>query len=284
MSVLRIGVDAGGTGTRAVVVRDGVVVDRLAEGPLNVLLHPDALDRLTALVLGSGASEAGLGLAGVRTTGEAARIASELERRTGAAVAVGDDAEVARLGAFDGGPGVVVIAGTGSIAWGRSADGRTCRVGGFGYLLGDEGGGYWIGNQAVRMGLRSADGTGARHPALETLLCRHFGVAAVQDIESLVYASPTDRSLLAALVPALAESTDEGVVELFSRAGDALALLVASVQERLGPLSVAMVGGVWNVPVLRTRFVGLTGAVDPVQPSDWGALLLLDQPPVGVAS
>ena len=61
---VRIGVDAGGTGTRAVVTRDGVVVDRLSGGPLNVLLHADALDRLALMIGSSGATEAGLGLAG----------------------------------------------------------------------------------------------------------------------------------------------------------------------------------------------------------------------------
>ncbi|BEP16329.1 hypothetical protein acdb102_46400 [Acidothermaceae bacterium B102] len=279
MSVVRIGVDAGGTGTRAVVVCDGVVVDRLSEGPLNVLLHPDALDRLTALILATGATEAGLGLAGVRSGAEAARIAAELGRTTGAAVAVGDDAEAALLGAFDGGPGIVVIAGTGSAAFGRSADGQACRVGGLGYLLGDEGGGYWIGNQAVRMGLRSADGIGAALPGLEALLCKHFVVNSVQEIEPLVYASPTDRGLLAALLPVLAGSDADGVRELFTRAAEALALLVTSVRDRLGPLPVAMVGGVWNVAAVRSRFVDLTGAVDPVNASEHGALLLLDQLP-----
>src|SRR4051794_37647635 len=146
---LRIGVDAGGTGTRAIVMRGDEVVDRLTDGPLNVLLHADALDRLARLIVSAGAAEAGLGLAGVRTPAEAARIAGVLQARTGAAVAVADDAESALLGAFAGASGIVVIAGTGSAAYGRSADGRPCRVGGHGYLLGDEGGGYWIGSQAI---------------------------------------------------------------------------------------------------------------------------------------
>jgi glucosamine kinase len=273
----RIGVDAGGTGTRAVVVRDGVVLDHLSDGPLNVLLHADALDRLAGLISRSGAVEAGLGLAGVRSALEAADIAAELRHRTGAVIAVGDDAETALLGAFDGAPGIVVIAGTGSGAFGRSPAGQTSRVGGHGYLLGDEGGGYWIGSQAVRLALASSDGTGPSLPGLEALVCKHFSLAEVGEVVSLIHAVPTDRTLLAGLVPALAASDDAAVTGVLVAAADALAGLVTAVRARLGPLPVAMVGGVWHVAAVRSRFVALTGAVDPVHPPEWGALLLLDQ-------
>ncbi len=275
---VRIGVDAGGTGTRAVVTRGGQVLDRLSGGPLNVLLHADALDRLALMISSSGATEAGLGLAGVRTPVEADRIAAELESRTGAVVAVGDDAESALLGAFAGAPGIVVIAGTGSAAYGRAADGRTCRVGGHGYLLGDEGGGYWIGNQAVRLALTSFDGTGTVAPGLEALVRKHFAVDAVGEVEAVVYAAPTDRAALAGLVPSLAASDDPVVAEIFHEAASSLAALVTAVRDRLGPLPVAMIGGVWNVAAVRSRFVDLTGAVDPLHPPEWGALLLLDPP------
>ncbi|MDX6201821.1 MAG: hypothetical protein QOJ83_1321 [Frankiales bacterium] len=274
---VRIGVDAGGTGTRAVVTRAGEVVDRLTGGPLNVLLHADALDRLALMITSSGATEAGLGLAGVRSPLEADRIAAELESRTGATVAVGDDAESALLGAFAGAPGIVVIAGTGSAAYGRSAE-RALRVGGHGYLLGDEGGGYWIGNQGVRRALTSSDGTGPAAPGLEALVRKHFGVDEVGQVEGIVYAAPTDRAALAGLTPALAGSDDPAVAEIFHEAAASLASLVTAVHDRLGPLPVAMIGGVWNIAAIRDRFVALTGAVDPLHPPEWGALLLLDQP------
>ncbi len=273
---LRIGVDAGGTGTRAIVLRGDDVIERLTDGPLNVLLHADALDRLARLIISAGATEAGLGLAGVRSPADAARIAGVLKARTGAAVAVGDDAESALLGAFAGDPGIVVIAGTGSAAYGRSADGEACRVGGRGYLLGDEGGGYWIGSEAIRRALRSSDGTGPRLPELEALVCKHFSLGEVSEIEGPIYAAPTDRSLLAALVPTLAASDSAAVAAIFDEAAVSLAALVTAVRHRLGPLPVAMAGGVWNVAALRSRFVELTGAVDPLHPPEWGALLLLE--------
>ena len=159
-AMIAVGVDAGGTGSRAVVVRDGVVVARRDLGPINVLLHADAVDRLAGAVTEAGAAAAGFGLAGLRSDEHARELTAELARRTGARVVVGDDTDAALAGAFAGRPGVVVIAGTGSGAAGRDAAGRTVRVGGHGFLLGDEGGGYWIGREAVRAALRAADGTG----------------------------------------------------------------------------------------------------------------------------
>lgn len=278
MSIVRLGVDAGGTGFRAVVVRGGEVVDRVAGGPLNVLLHPDALDRLEQLITATGAAEAGLGLAGVGAPAEAGRIAAELEARTGARVAVVNDGEAALHGAFLGAPGIVVIAGTGSIAFGRGADGEFCRVGGHGFLLGDEGSGYWIGNQAVRRALASADGSGPAAPGLESLVRQHFRINDLAEAEAVVYAAPTDRPLLASLVPVLAAAADPDADALFAEAADHLAALVSAIRGRLGPLPAAMIGGVWNVPAVRSRFVELTGAVEPQHPPEWGALLLLDQP------
>ncbi len=73
---------------------------------------------------------------------------------------VTDDAFIALAGATAGEPGLVVIAGTGSIAFGRNAAGRTARAGGWGYLFGDEGGGFWIARQAIRAALSFEEGWG----------------------------------------------------------------------------------------------------------------------------
>ena len=94
----------------------------------------------------------------------------------------------------------------------------------------------------------------------------------------MVYGAPTNRAALAGLVPSLAASDDPAVAEIFHEAASSLAALVTAVRDRLGPLPVAMVGGVWNVAAVRSRFVALTGALDPLHPPEWGALLLLDQP------
>jgi glucosamine kinase len=272
-----LGVDAGGTDCRAVLVRDGEIVIRRRLGPLNVLLHADALDRLSALILETGAVAAGLGLAGVRTAGDADRIAAELRARTGVPVTVGDDTEAALAGAFQGGPGLIVIAGTGSGALGRTVDGRTARVGGHGFLLGDEGSGYWIGREAVRAALRAADGTGPP-TALAAVARDAFGdlTGAVQQ----VHARPADRRLLGRLVPAvtaLVESPepDAEAARILAAAADHLVGLAGAIRDRLGPLPVAMAGGIFRAAPVRRRFVAVTDAVEPAEPAEIGAIRLI---------
>jgi glucosamine kinase len=280
-----LGVDGGGTGCRAVLVRGGVVVQRRELGPLNVLLQADALDRLAALIADTGAVGAGLGLAGIRDDAHAAAIAAELHARTGAVVAVRDDTEAALAGAFRGGPGIVVIAGAGSGALGRDAAGRLARAGGHGFLLGDEGGGYWIGREAVRAALRGADRTGPP-TALAEVTGEAFGdlVSAVQQ----VHRHPTDRTLLTRLVPAVvaaAAAGDATAARILAEAADHLAALVAAVGSTLPaaepgdpPLPVAMVGGIFAAEPVRSRFVAATGATPPAEPAEFGAVRLLAQP------
>jgi N-acetylglucosamine kinase-like BadF-type ATPase len=251
------------------------VVERRDLGPINVLLHPDAVDRLAAAVTGAGAQAAGFGLAGLRSAEHARELSAELERRTGARVAVGDDTDAALAGAFAGRPGIVVIAGTGSGAAGRDAAGRTVRVGGHGYLLGDEGGGYWIGREAVRVALRAADGTGPP-TALTALVRREFGSLA--GAERQVHQHPTERGLLARLVPLVAELADPQAARILTAAAAHLVELAEAVQRRLGPLPVAGVGGVFRCPAVRDAVAARTGATEPAEPPELGALRLLDRP------
>jgi N-acetylglucosamine kinase-like BadF-type ATPase len=289
-----VGVDAGGSGSRAVVVRGGDVVERVDLGPLNLILHADAVDRLAGLLARTGAEAAGLGLAGLRSAADAEQVAVELTARTGARVAVGDDTDAALAGAFRGGPGVVVIAGTGSGAAGRDATGREARVGGHGFLLGDEGSGYWIGREAVRAALRAADGTGP-----PTALRDAVGVAFghLLAAERQVHERPTDRQLLARLVPVVAaaaagqpparalghgspDATAGGDAEarrILAEAAGHLVDLAEAVRARLGPLPVAGVGGIFRCAPVRYAFTAATGAVDPAEPPELGALRLLDR-------
>ena len=275
-----VGVDAGGSGSRAVVVRDGVVVARRDLGPINVLLHADAVDRLAAAVTDAGAVAAGFGLAGLRSAEHARELTAELARRTGATVAVGDDTDAALAGAFAGRPGIVVIAGTGSGAAGRDAVGRTVRVGGHGFLLGDEGGGYWIGREAVRAALRAADGTGPP-TALTDVVRTAFDT--LTGAETLVHQRPTDRQLLSRLVPQVAAAADGATggdavaTGILAEAAAHLAELAAVVRARLGDLPVAGVGGIFACAPVAAAFTAATGARRPVEPPELGALRLLDR-------
>jgi len=288
--VTAVGVDAGGTGSRAVVVRDGVVVARRDLGPINVLLHADAVDRLAGAVTDAGAAAAGFGLAGLRSDEHARELTAELARRTGARVVVGDDTDAALAGAFAGRPGIVVIAGTGSGAAGRDAAGRTVRVGGHGFLLGDEGSGYWIGREAVRAALRAADGTGPA-TALTAVVERAFG--SLTGAETLVHQRPTDRQLLSRLVPLVAAAAsgssvpgaaadrvaggDAVAARILAEAAAHLAELAAAVRARLGKLPVAGVGGIFACAPVAAAFTAATGAQRPAEPPELGALRLLDR-------
>jgi glucosamine kinase len=308
--MIAVGVDAGGSGSRAVVVRDGVVVARRDLGPINVLLHADAVDRLAGAVTDAGAVAAGFGLAGLRSDEHARELTAELARRTGARVVVGDDTDAALAGAFAGGPGIVVIAGTGSGAAGRDAAGRTVRVGGHGFLLGDEGGGYWIGREAVRAALRAADGTGPA-TALTAVVQRAFGSLAAAETE--VHRHPAERGLLSRLVPDVAAAAtgtaaaagtaaagpagpagtaaaaaaaaaagpgaqpDAEAARILAEAAAYLAELATAVRARLGDLPVAGVGGIFRCAPVREAFRAATGAAEPVEPPELGALRLLDR-------
>jgi N-acetylglucosamine kinase-like BadF-type ATPase len=285
-------VDGGGTGCRVVLLRAGAVVLRRDLGPLNVLLQADALDRLAALITDTGAVGAGLGLAGILDHAHADRIAAELHARTGAAVAVGDDTEAALAGAFRGGPGVVVIAGTGSGALGQDPAGRQARAGGHGFLLGDEGGGYWIGREAVRAALRAADRIDPP-TELAQVARAAFGdlVSAVQE----VHRHPADRTLLTRLVPAVVAAAGAGDAtagRILAEAADHLAALAEAVGRALAaaapddpagsrtgspPLPVAMVGGIFAAEPVRARFVAATRATPPAEPAELGAIRLLDR-------
>ncbi|MHB1875360.1 MAG: N-acetylglucosamine kinase, partial [Streptosporangiaceae bacterium] len=197
-----VGVDAGGTGTRAVLLVDGAVERRFRSGPYNYLLHRDGPERIADLIRAAGARSAGVGVPGIaRQPGAAPSLARRLSRATGARVRVAPDATVAWLGAFLGAPGIVVIAGTGSVAVGGAA-GALIRVGGHGYLIGDHGGGYWIGRSAVRAALSAADGSGP--PTILTDAIPAATGCTLDELLARIYRHPRDRAILAGLAPVVA--------------------------------------------------------------------------------
>jgi glucosamine kinase len=273
-----LGVDAGGSATRAVLMKDGQVLSRFDEPPLNVLLQADAFDRLAALITASGAAAAGLGLAGLRGPEHATEMSARLAASTGVDVVVVDDTEAALVGAFGFGPGIVVIAGTGSNALGRSGDGRTARAGGYGFLVGDEGSAYWFASQAVRAALRSRDGSGTKSDALEAAVTEEYGLD-FDALVRLIYRDPADRQLLTRLARAVMALDDDPVMAGILDAGcDYLVALANGLRRELGTgdsgdeLPVAMHGGVFQSSYVRGRFVAATGAQVAVRSPEFGAV------------
>jgi N-acetylglucosamine kinase-like BadF-type ATPase len=122
-----------------------------------------------------------LGIAGVDRPDDA-RVMEQIMRRIGykARVLIVNDALVALEAGAPGKPGVVLVAGTGSIAYGRNAQNQSARAGGWGYVLGDEGSGYWIGRAALRAVLQEADRRGPK-TQLTGLLLHYYGVTRRRD-------------------------------------------------------------------------------------------------------
>lgn len=177
-----------------------------------------------------------LGIAGVDRPDDA-RVMQALMRRIGhkAKVLVVNDALIALEAGAPNGPGVVIIAGTGSIAYGRNERNQSARAGGWGYMLGDEGSGYWIGRAALRAVLREAD---RRGPAtqLTGLLLNYYGVARAQDLIAQVYHGGLRPSAIASLAQCVQGAFRDGdavAIGILRSAADQLESSGLSVAKRL---------------------------------------------------
>jgi len=144
-----LGVDLGATWLRACMAEGGKVLWNVkTPAPdwrdlpqaLSRLLHRRSLRRVGSLTVG------GTRLGSRKDRAALKRRLAPLAR----SVCVLTDFEIAHLAAFDRGPGVILVASTGSVAFARGLDGKTARAGGLGPLLGDEGSGFWLGRQALR--------------------------------------------------------------------------------------------------------------------------------------
>src|SRR5260370_26394717 len=118
-----LGIDAGGSGTRVVMLEAGELTHLPAGPPMNALLTDGFAGHLRDIITAAGATAAGIGVPGLRQHNDATRLAEALTRQSGCPVHVTGDAGTAQARAFPGGPGVVVLAGTGSAAFGRRGAG-----------------------------------------------------------------------------------------------------------------------------------------------------------------
>jgi N-acetylglucosamine kinase-like BadF-type ATPase len=217
------------------------------------VLH-ELIDAAIAQARGDGPAVIGLGMAGVDRPNDAETVHAILGRIGHRARAlVVNDALIALQAGVGDAEGVVLVAGTGSIAYGRDARGRAARSGGWGYVLGDEGSGYWIGRQALRAVVRAADGRGEA-TALTARILAHYAVARPQDLVRRIYQGGPDRrslggggsmpSAIASLareVEAAAAGDDPVAQRILAIGAIELADAAVSVASRLGLTSCAMV-------------------------------------------
>ena len=174
--------------------------------------------------------------------------------------AITTDAHIALTGAIAGQPGIIAIAGTGSIAYGRNAMGKTARAGGWGYAMGDEGGAFDLVRQALRAILRSDEGWGSA-TGLRAALLGATGAHDANDLLHRFYTPEFPRARIASFAPLVDEAARQGdfvAREILQTAAQALATYVAAVRRQLfhrGEASqVSYIGGVFASEILRQRF------------------------------
>ncbi|HEX8171503.1 MAG TPA: BadF/BadG/BcrA/BcrD ATPase family protein [Thermoanaerobaculia bacterium] len=169
---------------------------------------------------------------------------------------VDTDARIALTGAIGFGAGVVVIAGTGSVAFGRNTHGDEARAGGWGPTLGDEGSGFWIAREGLSAIVRAHDGRGFA-TRMTDMLCDEYDMCSPDELPRFVYATTThadDIARYGKLVIEAARSGDEVAREILSRGGSELAECVLAVARKLhltdSEFPVAHVGGAFHAEEL----------------------------------
>ena len=276
-----VGIDGGGTRATAVVTDGRGAELARVEGEAGLVLAGDpaagapALGALVARALAAAGAEPPAAvlccaLAGAGREEQARPLAAALERLAVARrIRVATDAEAAFHDAFGNGPGILLIAGTGSIAWGRGEDGRTARVGGWGHLLGDEGSGYALGLGALRAAARAHDGRGPETRLLRRVL-EHTGLDSPEAL--IAWAATASKAAIAALAPLVASAAAEGDAvarTLVDEAARELAGHAAALHRRLGP---------WSAPPPIALAGGLLAPGRPLRPAVVAALGLTGVP------
>lgn len=230
-----------------------------------------------------------LGIAGVDRPDDAA-VVDAIMRRIGfkARIAIANDALIALVAGAGHEPGVVVVAGTGSIAYGRNGSGTAARAGGWGYVLGDEGSGYWIGRLALRAVVRQADGRG---PAtlLTPRILEHFHVTRPSQLVHQIYTEDLRPASIAAVAHHVQAARDEGddvAAGILEQGARELVACAASVVRQLGMerevFAFVLAGGMfkavpWLTATVRDRLstvAALARVIVLEREPAWGAVLL----------
>jgi N-acetylglucosamine kinase-like BadF-type ATPase len=255
-----LGIDGGGTKTTCVVAADNTVlgtatssgsnVTRLGEARVREALHAAVRDACAAAKVDPSRIESAcVGLSGAGRGEVRDAVASMMAEVIRGRVQVVSDLETALEAAFGSGPGVITIAGTGSVAYGRDAGGQTARAGGWGLAISDEGSGQWVGRTAVSAVLGAKD-AGEEPPLLELIL-KLWNLTTLDELVRHANASPPpDFSSLFPVVLAAADSGDRLAHHVLEQAGTELGALASSVIRRLfggaDSVPLAMAGGVFR--------------------------------------
>ena len=264
-----LGIDGGGSQTTCVLGDENRVLASVTVGGSNIVRLGEQQAR-AALELGvrdvckaaainpAQITAVCAGIAGAAREQNRAQIAGELSKLVRGQIMVVGDMEIAHQAALNGAPGIVVISGTGSIAYGRDSSGHTARAGGLGFATSDEGSGHWIGLQAVAAVAHALNA--GTHTKLSDCILKTWHLASYDELMQRANASPAPN--FAALFPdvlAAAEAGDSAACDLLTRAGVELAGLAVVVFRRLwkpgDSITIAQAGGVYeNSQTVRDSF------------------------------
>ena len=260
------GIDGGGTGTTLELLDDrGKLIERKKFGPFNI--NSIGEERFRELLWEifeflDRAGECGalcIGAAGISNPAVTALI-SEISREKGFSgkLLLKGDHEIALYGAMSGKAGCILIAGTGSICTGITADGRTARAGGWGHLIDDVGSGYALGRDALTAVVRAQDGRGTK-TILTDLVQKAWKAENIGQLIAETY-STTDKSHIASLSPLVEQAGrqgDEAALAIIEKNAVELTELAAAVYRQLGKkeLEISLLGGLLShETLLREKF------------------------------
>jgi len=287
------GIDAGQSGTVAIVGNaSGEVLGRGEAGPADEITQgPDSTrlrDALTTAYKNAAAD------AKLPKDARCARIVAGISGYEGRVygrapdlpcdeLVLMHDAVIAHAGAFERGPGIVVIAGTGSVAYGKNGSGECVTTGGWGYLFGDEGSAFWLARRAIEDAIRDEDA--GKQNAIASVLLDHFGQTTLHALVRSFYAGEITRTGLARFARAIIEraDTDAYAMRYVQQAAQSLADLVVRTMARIGlregPL--AFLGGMTKAAAMKDAIAqAVAGAApeaalaEPRSDAAHGALLL----------
>lgn len=265
-----LGIDGGGSKTSCVIGDENSVFGTGTSAGSNVVRVGETQARKSlGISVRAACAEAKIIPAQIKKTcvgiagGARPEIANVVRRLllelVGGEIEIVGDQVIAMEAAFGGGPGVIVIAGTGSIAYGRNAEGELARAGGWGFAISDEGSGHWIGREAVAASLRAYDQAGheSTSPLLEGIM-KFWGVTLVEQLVVMANSAPNFAALLPTVLFAM-EAGDDVARNVLTQAGSELAAKAGIVIDRLfkkhESIPVAVSGGVfYNCTLVREIF------------------------------
>ncbi len=262
---LYLGVDGGGTKTHiALIDHEGTLVAEGFSGasnPLRVGIETAVTNILDAVDKACDEHDlprgdivaATLGLAGVRRADLRQRVKERISQSLRIKkVDVFTDAEIALYGIGPTTPGLVIIAGTGSVAIGRNSNGDIYSAGGWGPIAGDEGGGAGIALSALHRIAKASDGR-ARKTALSEIAVDYFRAGRIENLSVAIYAPQVDNARIAGFAKFVGETAkagDEVAVEILREAGTELGIAAKAVVEKLGlkrsKVPIGLVGSVFK--------------------------------------